>query len=254
MKTATFFTIITFFTLSGGFFCQTPPPKKSELKISETQGGGFNLEKISFCADRKCEESVPGFQVKLKRKKVLLIYLDLRHTGDMNVITWLKEGRFSKLNVVVKSTTGDVLARVPVNYTAIRYKIIQEIEFDAVPFSGSEIPSGKVNGSEYATDDNGKSSKVLDLTKQILEPYQSVTKKVEYKDKDIIPQAIELELPEGASWEIDAFIYLELQLTTKTISGGEDREIEPGKKVEIESISQTWGGLNTPPFSFKITR
>ena len=243
----TLFIALFMFFGAFSFSCNTPP-KKSILRVNETQGTGYELDKITFCADRKCQKSSAGFEIKLKRKNVLLIYLDLRNTGEMNVISWLKQGSLSGLNVVVKSKTGDVLAKVPLNYKAIRYKLIQEIEFDAVPYSGAAAEEGAKD--EKSTYDP---SRVLELTKQVLEPYQSITEEIEYGDKDIIPQAIELQLAEK-NWQIDAFIYLELQLTTRSISD-ETREIEAGKKdVEIEAISQTWGGLATPPFSFTILR
>ncbi len=247
--------------------CQTP----QEIKIVKKEGGGFRLDQIGYCADRACEIAQQGFEVRLKKDNILLIYLDLRNTGGLNLITRIANGSISAANLIVKSQTGWVMARVPINLKEIRYKIIQEVEFRAVPYSGAREEETALES--------------LETEKVILEPYRNITEETHFGDHDVIPQAIPLTLNTDA-YKIDAVIYLEFELTTSTVDSNmeqpltrempEGLPLDPNDKnsktnrdekdnprnmndtgdgsVEINEFSMIWTNLATPPFSFTIIR
>lgn len=234
--------------------CQTP---QQEVRIVKKQGGGFSLDQIKYCADSACEFSEQGFETRLRKNNILLIYLDLRNTGDLNLVSRIQDGYISSARLIVKSQSGWVMARVPINLKEIKYKIVQEVEFKAVPYSIS-------NSDGNATDGEREATESLETEKVILEPFRNITEESHFGDHDVIPQAIPLTL-NSDSYRIDAVIYMEFELTTSTVnkerapptstggkgSGGSTSADNP---MEINELSMLLTNLATPPFSFTILR
>jgi len=222
-------------------FIQLACGSAQQVVIEQKKGNEIRFDLIKFCQDKDCSVNEPNFSIKRTSNNSVLVYVDLRESGELNLINRIKKGEMRAPQIVIKSFEGGELGRLPLNFKSFSYKLVQEVEYVSVPFATTDEKIISI-----------KDNSIL-ISKKVAEPYETEVKEFNYGDHDIVPQAIPLKIY-SPSAKVNAYIYLDFDLTTSTVGEQNKNKKNKDDQVKIEQLTMKMSNLATPPFPVVITQ
>ena len=211
--------IIIVFVLS----CASTPPEIETETVTTTFRAG--LKNISFCSSQKCNDPETVLQLSIYDDH-LLLFLDLRNSGDLKLISRIKNKSIINPRISLISTGGETVAVSDLNYHAHEYKEVTENYAKRIQVNPERQGAFIIRQPEKKKE------------------FSSDVRLIEYADTDIIPQVIPLD-DNAAKGRYFILLSFELNFQDVLLDESDERKI-------IQTARGAYSDINSFPVPVNI--